>query len=162
MRSTGEVMGMDTDFALAFAKAQLGAGVELPRDGAVFISVRDEDKESMLAAARRLTETGFRIVATSGTARFLEEHGLHATKINKVLEGRPHVEDAIRNREIQLVVNTTAGAKAESDSKSLRRAALMQKVPYFTTMAGTYAASAAIAALTAGNLEVRPLQDYFR
>jgi carbamoyl-phosphate synthase large subunit len=162
MRSTGDVMGMDTDFALAFAKAQLGAGVELPRDGAVFISVRDEDKEGMLPAARRLTEAGFRIVATSGTARFLEDNGLKAAKINKVLEGRPHVEDAIRNREIQLVVNTTAGAKAESDSKSLRRAALMQKVPYFTTMAGTFAASEAIAALRAGNLEVRPLQDYFR
>ena len=162
MRSTGEVMGMDTDFALAFAKAQLGAGVELPRDGAVFISVRDEDKEGMLPAARRLTEAGFRIVATSGTARFLEDNGLKAAKINKVLEGRPHVEDAIRNREIQLVVNTTAGAKAKSDSKSLRRAALMQKVPYFTTMAGTFAASEAIAALRAGNLEVRPLQDYFR
>ncbi len=155
-------MGMDTDFALAFAKAQLGAGVELPRDGAVFISVRDEDKERVLPAACRLKETGFRIIATSGTARFLRDHGIEASKINKVLEGRPHVEDAIRNREIQLVVNTTAGAKAESDSKSLRRAALMQKVPYFTTMAGSTAASEAIAALTAGNLEVRPLQDYFR
>ncbi|MEO4041246.1 carbamoyl-phosphate synthase large subunit [Hoeflea sp. CAU 1731] len=161
MRSTGEVMGLDTDYALAFAKAQLGAGVELPRDGAVFISVRDEDKQFVLPAARRLAEIGFSIVATGGTARFLAENGVKATRINKVLEGRPHVEDAIRNREIQLVVNTTSGAKAMSDSKSLRRAALMQKVPYFTTMAGAQAAAEAIAALKAGNLEVRPLQSYF-
>jgi len=161
MRSTGEVMGLDTDYALAFAKSQLGAGVELPREGTVFISVRDEDKEGVLAAARTLQENGFHIVATSGTARFLKENGLAATKINKVMEGRPHGEDAIRNREIQLVINTTSGAKAISDSKSLRRAALMQKVPYYTTMAGAVAAVGAITALRAGNLEVKPLQLYF-
>ena len=161
MRSTGEVIGLDTDYALAFAKSQLGAGVELPRDGTVFISVRDEDKERVLPAARILKESGFGVMATGGTARFLIENGIEAARINKVLEGRPHVEDAIRNREIQLVINTTAGAKAMSDSKSLRRAALMQKVPYYTTMSGATAAARAIAALTAGNLEVKPLQDYF-
>ena len=161
MRSTGEVMGLDKDYALAFAKSQLGAGIELPREGTVFISVRDEDKQGVMAAARTLRENGFGIVATGGTARFLNENGIEATKINKVLEGRPHGEDAIRNREIQLVINTTAGAKAISDSKSLRRAALMQKVPYYTTMAGAVAAVGAITALKAGNLEVKPLQLYF-
>ncbi len=161
MRSTGEVIGLDTDYALAFAKAQLGAGVELPRDGTVFISVRDDDKERVLPAARILTGAGFSIMATGGTARYLEQNGIEATKINKVLEGRPHVEDAIRNRQIHLVINTTSGAKAMSDSKSLRRAALMQKIPYYTTMSGAKFAAKAIAALTAGNLEVKPLQAYF-
>ena len=161
MKSTGEVIGLDTDYALAFAKSQLGAGVELPRDGTVFISVRDDDKERVLPAARALRDSGFGIMATSGTARFLQENGIEAKRINKVLEGRPHVEDAIRNREIQLVINTTEGAKAMSDSKSLRRAALMQKIPYYTTMSGALSASKAISALTAGNLEVKPLQDYF-
>lgn len=161
MRSTGEVIGLDTDYALAFAKSQLGAGVDLPRDGTVFVSVRDEDKERVLPAIRILADIGFKVMATGGTARFLGEQGIVATKINKVLEGRPHVEDAIRNRQVQLVINTTDGNKAISDSKSLRRATLMQKVPYYTTMAGAEAAALAIKALKAGNLEVRPLQSYF-
>ncbi|MCJ7993466.1 carbamoyl-phosphate synthase large subunit [Rhizobium cremeum] len=161
MRSTGEVIGLDTDFALAFAKSQLGAGVELPREGTVFVSVRDEDKERVLPAVRLLTGIGFKVLATGGTQRFLAEHGIEAVKINKVLEGRPHIEDAIRNRQVQLVFNTTDGNKAISDSKSLRRAALMQKVPYYTTMAGALAAAQAIEALKKGQLEVRPLQSYF-
>ncbi|HCL65065.1 MAG TPA: carbamoyl phosphate synthase large subunit [Rhizobium sp.] len=161
MRSTGEVIGLDTDFALAFAKSQLGAGVELPRDGTVFVSVRDEDKVRVLPAIRLLTEIGFKVMATGGTQRFLAENGIEAVKINKVLEGRPHIEDAIRNRQVQLVVNTTDSNKAISDSKSLRRAALMQKVPYYTTMAGALAAAEAIQALKKGQLEVRPLQSYF-
>ncbi|MCM2291266.1 carbamoyl-phosphate synthase large subunit [Allorhizobium sp. BGMRC 0089] len=161
MRSTGEVIGLDTDFALAFAKSQLGAGVELPRDGAVFVSVRDEDKTRVLPAIRLLVEIGFKVLATGGTQRYLAEQGIEAVKINKVLEGRPHIEDAIRNRQVQLVINTTDGNKAISDSKSLRRAALMQKVPYYTTMAGALAAAEAIQALKKGQLEVRPLQSYF-
>ncbi len=161
MRSTGEVIGLDTDFALAFAKSQLGAGVELPRDGTVFVSVRDEDKERVLPAVRLLADIGFKVMATGGTQRFLAEKGIDAVKINKVLEGRPHIEDAIRNRQVQLVINTTDGNKAISDSKSLRRAALMQKVPYYTTMAGALAAAEAIRALKNGQLEVRPLQSYF-
>ncbi|MGR6468866.1 carbamoyl-phosphate synthase large subunit [Rhizobium sp. PAMB 3182] len=161
MRSTGEVIGLDTDFALAFAKSQLGAGVDLPRDGAVFISVRDEDKDRMLPAAKILSEIGFKVLATGGTQRYLAEKGIEAVKINKVLEGRPHIEDAIRNRQVQLVINTTDGNKAISDSKSLRRAALMQKVPYYTTLSGAQAAAEAIRALKAGNLEVRSLQSYF-
>ncbi|WP_336056916.1 carbamoyl-phosphate synthase large subunit [Nitratireductor sp. CH_MIT9313-5] len=161
MKSTGEVMGLDRDYALAFAKAQLGAGVDLPRSGTVFVAVRDDDKPRVLPAVKRLAELGFKVMATSGTARFLRENGVEAEKINKVLEGRPHVEDAIRNRQIQLVFNTTDGQKAVSDSKSLRRATLMQKVPYYTTMAGAEAVAEAIAALKAGSLEVRPLQGYF-
>ncbi|EFF2235281.1 carbamoyl phosphate synthase large subunit, partial [Escherichia coli] len=161
MKSTGEVMGLDTDFALAFAKAQLGAGVDLPRSGTVFVAVRDEDKQPILASVKKLADLGFKVLATSGTARFLNEHGVPAEKINKVLEGRPHIEDAIRNRQVQLVFNTTDGQKAVSDSKSLRRATLMQKVPYYTTLAGMAAAAEAIAALKAGSLEVRRLQDYF-
>jgi carbamoyl-phosphate synthase large subunit len=161
MRSTGEVIGLDTDFALAFAKSQLGAGVDLPRDGAVFISVRDEDKDRMLPAAKILSEIGFKVLATGGTQRYLAEKGIEAIKINKVLEGRPHIEDAIRNRQVQLVINTTDGNKAISDSKSLRRAALMQKVPYYTTLSGAQAAAEAIRALKAGNLEVKSLQSYF-
>ena len=161
MKSTGEVMGLDTDFALAFAKSQLGAGVDLPRSGTLFVSVRDEDKAKVLPSVKRLAELGFRVLATSGTARYLSEHGVEAQKINKVLEGRPHIEDAIRNRQVQIVFNTTDGQKAVSDSKSLRRATLMQKVPYYTTMAGAAAVAEAIAALKAGSLEVRPLQGYF-
>ncbi|HEV7251756.1 MAG TPA: carbamoyl-phosphate synthase large subunit [Mesorhizobium sp.] len=161
MRSTGEVMGLDRDYALAFAKSQLGANVDLPRSGTLFVSVRDPDKPRVLPAVKRLADLGFKVLATSGTARFLREHGIAAEKINKVLEGRPHIEDAIRNRQVQIVFNTTDGQKAMSDSKSLRRATLMQKVPYYTTLAGAQAVAEAIAALKAGNLEVRPLQEYF-
>ncbi len=161
MKSTGEVMGLDTDYALAFAKAQLGAGVDLPREGTLFVSVRDDDKARVLPAVKRLSDAGWHVLATGGTARFLRENGIKAEKINKVLEGRPHIEDAIRNRQVQLVFNSTDGQKAMSDSKSLRRATLMQKVPYYTTMAGAEAAAEAIVALKAGSLEVRPLQSYF-
>ena len=161
MKSTGEVMGLDADFALAFAKSQLGAGVDLPRSGTLFVSVRDEDKAKVLPSVKRLADLGFRVLATGGTQRFLAENGVAAEKINKVLEGRPHIEDAIRNRQVHLVFNTTDSQKAVSDSKSLRRATLMHKVPYFTTMAGAAAAAEAIAALKAGSLEVRPLQAYF-
>ncbi|MCV3243014.1 carbamoyl-phosphate synthase large subunit [Mesorhizobium sp. ZC-5] len=161
MKSTGEVMGLDYDYALAFAKSQLGAGVDLPRTGTLFVSVRDEDKQGVLPAVQRLAALGFKVLATGGTQRFLAEHGIDAQKINKVLEGRPHIEDAIRNRQVQIVFNTTDGQKALSDSKSLRRATLMQKVPYYTTLAGMAAVAEAIAALKAGSLEVRPLQEYF-
>ena len=161
MRSTGEVMGLDYDYALAFAKSQLGAGVDLPREGTLFVSVRDEDKPGVLPAVQRLAGLGFKVLATGGTQRFLAERGIDAEKVNKVLEGRPHIEDAIRNRQVQIVFNTTDGQKAVSDSKSLRRATLMQRVPYYTTLSGAAAVAEAIAALRAGSLEVRPLQEYF-
>ncbi len=161
MRSTGEVMGLDRDHALAFAKSQLGAGTAVPSSGTAFISVRDSDKPRILGAARNLADLGFRIVATSGTQRFLSENGITCSRVNKVLEGRPHVVDLIKNGEVDLVINTTEGAKAIEDLRSLRRAALIGKVPYYTTLAGALAAVRAIAALKAGALEVRPLQAYF-
>ncbi|WP_208440408.1 carbamoyl-phosphate synthase large subunit [Bartonella raoultii] len=161
MRSTGEVMGLDYEFALAFAKAQLGAGVKLPKEGTLFVSVRDEDKKRILNPVKRLTELGFSVVATSGTQKFLTEHHIESKKINKVLEGHPHIEDAIRNRQIQLIFNTTSTPSAISDSKSLRYAALMQNVPYYTTIAGAEAVVEAIKALKKKSLEVRSLQSYF-
>ncbi|WP_374633211.1 carbamoyl-phosphate synthase large subunit [Ferrovibrio sp.] len=161
MKSTGEVMGIDRDFGMAFAKAQLAAGTILPVKGAVFISVRDGDKPALVEAARRLTEMGLEIVATSGTARFFSEHGIPARSVNKVMEGRPHIVDSMKNGEIQLVFNTSEGAASIRDSFDLRRTALMNKIPYFTTVAGAKAAVRAIEALRAGSLAVAPLQAYF-
>jgi len=158
MRSTGEVMGMDESFGRAFAKSQIGAGLKLPKAGKVFISVRDADKDDAIEPARALVAMGFEVLATSGTAKVLEAAGLPVKPINKVLEGRPHVVDAIKNGEVQLVFNTTQGTRAISDSASIRRTALTMKVPYYTTMAGAAAATEAIAALRAGTLDVRPLQ----
>ena len=162
MRSTGEVMGLDHSFAVAFAKSQLGGGTKVPTAGTAFISVRDSDKERILNAAKMLVGEGFKLVATGGTQRYFVEHGLECEKINKVLEGRPHIVDAIKNGEIQLVINTTDGAQALSDSRSLRRAALMHKVPYYTTLAGGKAAAEAIKAYRSGALTVAPLQDYLK
>lgn len=161
MRSTGEVIGLDTGFGVAFAKSQLGGGTSVPKQGNVFVSVRDSHKSRIVPTMKLLAELGFKIVATSGTQRFLEEHGIEASKINKVLEGRPHVVDAIKNGDIQLVFNTTEGKQALMDSRSLRRAALLHKVPYYTTLAGAVAAAQGIKAYQAGDLEVRALQDYF-
>jgi carbamoyl-phosphate synthase large subunit len=161
MRSTGEVMGLDYNYAVAFAKSQLGAGSALPTAGTVFVSMRDADKEGIVESMRRLEALGFKIIATSGTQRYLAEQGITCAKINKVLEGRPHIVDAIKNGEVQLVFNTTEGARALGDSRSMRRAALLQKVPYYTTLAGAVAASLGIEAYKTGTLEVRPLQAYF-
>jgi carbamoyl-phosphate synthase large subunit len=146
---------------VAFAKSQLGSGTNVPKTGTVFVSVRDSDKARILPAVRILSDLGFRILATGGTQRFLEESGVKAARMNKVLEGRPHVVDAIKNGDIQLVFNTTEGAGALSDSRSLRRAALLHKVPYYTTLAGAVAAAEGIKAYQGGDLEVRALQEYF-
>jgi carbamoyl-phosphate synthase large subunit len=161
MRSTGEVIGLDRGFGVAFAKSQLGSGTDVPRSGTVFVSVRDIDKARILPAVEMLSDLGFRILATSGTQRFLEDRGVHSARINKVLEGRPHIVDAIKNGDIQIVFNTTEGAGALCDSRSLRRAALLHKVPYYTTLAGAMAAAEGIKAYLGGDLEVRALQDYF-
>ncbi len=161
MRSTGEVIGLDLSFAAAFAKSQLGAGARAPKGGAVFVSVRDADKQRVIAPIQILAALGFHIQATGGTARFLVENGIPTQKINKVSEGRPHIVDAIKNGSIQLVFNTTEGAQALADSRSLRRAALLHKVPYYTTLAGAIAAAQGIKAYMSGDLEVRALQDYF-
>jgi carbamoyl-phosphate synthase large subunit len=161
MRSTGEVMGLDRDYAVAFAKSQLGSGTPVPTGGTVFVSVRDADKARIVPTMRLLVELGFSVIATSGTQRFLVEQGVPAAKINKVLEGRPHIVDAIANGEVQLLFNTTDGPQALADSRSLRRAALLRKVPYYTTLAGAVAATQGIRAYLGGDLEVRPLQSYF-
>ncbi|WP_341914055.1 carbamoyl-phosphate synthase large subunit [Ferrovibrio terrae] len=161
MKSTGEVMGIDHDFGTAFAKAQLAAGTVLPLKGSVFISVRDGDKPGLVDAARRLVSMGFEVVATAGTARFFEEHGIAVKRVNKVMEGRPHVVDAMKNGDINLVFNTSEGSASIRDSFDLRRTALMNKIPYFTTIAGAKAAVRAIEALRSGSLAVTPLQAYF-
>jgi carbamoyl-phosphate synthase large subunit len=161
MKSTGEVMGLDRDFGRAFAKAQLGAGVDLPVAGTVFVSVRDHDKHAVLGPARDLLDMGFRLIATRGTAEFLSEQGLAVDRVNKVLEGSPHIVDAIIDGEVQLVVNTTEGAKSIEDSFSLRRTALTTGIPYYTTIAGARATVRAIQALKNGSLEVAALQSYF-
>ena len=161
MRSTGEAMGLDRDYPIAFAKSQLGSGVLVPASGTVFVSIRDGDKPKIVEAVKRLERLGFRVIATSGTQRYLAAAGIECAKVNKVLEGRPHIVDAIKNGEVQLVFNTTEGAQALSDSRSLRRAALLHKVPYYTTIAGAVAVSLGIEAYRAGSLEVRPLQSYF-
>jgi carbamoyl-phosphate synthase large subunit len=160
MRSTGEVMGIDRDFPMAFAKAQLGAGTKLPSTGKAFISVKDSDKKVALDVAKKLREEGFGIVATPGTAKFFNENGVQAEQVNKVGQGRPHCVDAITTGEYALVINTTVGSQAIKDSFSIRRAALVKDVPYFTTMAAARAAAAAIGALKRGALDVRALQEY--
>jgi carbamoyl-phosphate synthase large subunit len=161
MRSTGEVMGLDRDYAVAFAKSQLGGGTKVPTQGTLFVSVRDEDKARIIDAVTLLSGLGFSILATDGTQRFLAANGVTARRINKVLEGRPHIVDAIKNGEVHLVFNTTEGAQALTDSRSLRRAALLHKVPYYTTLSGAVAAAQGINAYKGGDLEVRALQSYF-
>ncbi|HEX4077824.1 MAG TPA: carbamoyl-phosphate synthase large subunit [Rhizomicrobium sp.] len=160
MRSTGEVMGLDTSFGRAFAKSQIGAGAKLPRGGTAFVSVKETDKPGAVEPARQLIAMGFEVIATRGTAKFLQAAGLEVRIVNKVLEGRPHIVDALKNGEVQLVFNTTEGRQSLADSLSIRRTALQMKVPYYTTMAGAAAAVEAIAALREGALDVRPLQSY--
>ncbi len=162
MKSTGEVMGLDSSFERAFAKSQLGAGVILPQAGTAFLSVKDPDKRGVAALARRLIEMGFTLLATRGTAARIREAGLAVTVVNKVLEGRPHCVDAILSRQVQLVINTASGPQAIADSFAIRRGALTHGVPHYTTMAGARAAVHAIASLRTGPLEVAPLQSYFR
>jgi carbamoyl-phosphate synthase large subunit len=161
MKSTGEVMGLDVSFERAFLKSQLGAGVKLPESGTAFISVKESDKGAAVTLARRLAEMGFRVVATRGTAARIRDAGFACEVVNKVLEGRPHCVDAIKSGDIQLVINTTGGGQSVSDSFDIRRSALTQGVPHYTTLAGARAAVHAIAALRAGTLDVAPLQAYF-
>jgi carbamoyl-phosphate synthase large subunit len=160
MKSTGEVMGIDESFAMAFAKSQLAGGTLLPTRGKVFLSVRDHDKGALVPVARQLLESGFSLIATRGTAAYLHNGGFAAETINKVLEGSPHIVDAIRAGEIAAVMNTTEGASSVSDSFSIRRSALECRVPYFTTLAGAAAAAEGIARLCQGLLTVKPLQEY--
>ncbi|MBA3811514.1 MAG: carbamoyl-phosphate synthase large subunit, partial [Caulobacteraceae bacterium] len=169
MRSTGEVMGLDwrrpgedlgPAFARAFAKSQLAGGTIVPTSGGAFVSVKDADKSWIVEPVRLLVARGFRILATGGTHRYLTELGLDVDPVKKVLDGRPHIVDAMKNREVQIVFNTTEGRQSLEDSFSLRRAALMMKIPYYTTTAGALAAARAIGARAKGTLEVRSLQSY--
>ncbi len=161
MRSTGEVMGIDVNFAKARAKSLIGVGAHMPETGCVFISLKDADKPEMAGAARRLLEMGFTIIATSGTADYLRAQGLDIERVNKVLEGRPHIVDVLKNGAVDLIFNTTEGAQAVKDSRSIRVTALAQKIPCITTAAGARAAVQAIEALRAGGVEVASLQSYF-
>jgi carbamoyl-phosphate synthase large subunit len=160
MKSTGEVMGLDTDFGRAFAKSQIGGGTKLPLSGTVFISVKDADKPAAPGPAAQLIAMGFDIVATRGTAKWLQAAGLPVRIINKVMEGRPHIVDEMKNGDISLVFNTTDGAQALSDSASIRKTALQMKIPYCTTIAAAAAVTLAIHSLKSGSLEVAPLQSY--
>jgi carbamoyl-phosphate synthase large subunit len=162
MKSTGEVMGIDQSFGLAFAKSQLAAGMDLPLSGTVFISVKDQDKKIILSTAQKLSHLGFKIIATSGTSRFLEQAGLPNQQVNKVREGRPHIVDLMKNGEIQLVINTTIGSKSVSESCSIRQTALIHRIPYTTTVAGARATAEAIEALEQKKLSVRTIQEYHR
>ncbi|MFH1157391.1 MAG: carbamoyl-phosphate synthase large subunit [Pseudomonadota bacterium] len=163
MKSTGEVMGIDRDFRRALAKARIGADSKLPLSGTVFISVRDSDKNAIIPLAARLSDMGFRIVATGGTARHLVEAGIRAHKVNKVHEGQPHVVDAMINGDIDLMLNTTEGPQAVADSFNLRRAALQNKITYYTTISGAKAAVDAIVALRQTEpFDVKTLQEYLK
>ncbi|WP_277970900.1 carbamoyl-phosphate synthase large subunit [Sphingomonas echinoides] len=161
MKSTGEVMGIDPDFTLAFAKSQLGAGTILPKAGAVFVSVKDTDKPVILPGVRALAEHGFTIVATGGTADYLAGQGVPVERVNKVAQGRPHIVDRIKDGGIALIFNTTEGWQSLKDSQPIRASALQLKIPYFTTAPASVEAAQAIVALSTRSLEVRPLQSYY-
>jgi carbamoyl-phosphate synthase large subunit len=160
MKSTGEVMGIDNSFGIAFAKAQLGSGMRLPRNGRVFISVRDEDKASVTLIAKKLHRIGFEIVATRGTAAYCDAHGVSAGVVKKIQEGSPNIGDQIKNGEVAMVINTPEDARSHADSYSIRRFALDYQVPYFTTIAGAEAAAEGIEYLKQHEFEVKALQDY--
>ena len=161
MRSTGEVMGRDTNFERAFFKAQLGAGIELPKKGNVFISIRDNDKsQKLIETVKALTKLGFVIIATKGTAGYLAKNNLKSISINKVHEGRPNIVDMMKNKEIDLVMNTTEGTQAIEDSRSMRAVCLSDRIPYYTTLAASAAVAIAIQKWHEGEIGVKSLQDY--
>ncbi len=160
MRSTGEVMGIDSSFGLAFAKSQLAVGQKLPLSGTVFISVKDKDKKASQGIAAMLHDAGFKIVATGGTSAFLLNHGIPNQQVNKVRQGRPHIVDMIKNGEIDLIINTTSNKKAISESCSIRRAALAFDIPYSTTIAGAKATALAIKSMIEGEFGVKTIQEY--
>ena len=162
MKSTGEAMGIDRDFPRAFAKSQLSAGSTIPKSGAVFVSVKESDKPAITPAMRELISLGFSVIATRGTAKYLSEQGIEVSVVNKVREGRPHIVDMLKDGKIALVINTTEGGQSVTDSFSIRRTALLGKIPYYTTIAGAKAIASAISAInTGGGLDVRSIQSYF-
>ncbi|RLC14953.1 MAG: carbamoyl phosphate synthase large subunit, partial [Deltaproteobacteria bacterium] len=162
MKSTGEVMGIDKDLGAAVAKSQLAAGQKLPTEGTVFISVQDKDKKAALPVASNFHEMGFTIMATKGTCMFLEDNGVPAKLVKKVSAGRPHVVDAVKNNEIQLILNTGASSQTKQDGYEIRHAAIQYKIPYATTTDGTKAICSAIQALKKEELSVNPIQNYHK
>ncbi|HXY55672.1 MAG TPA: carbamoyl-phosphate synthase large subunit [Nitrospirota bacterium] len=162
MKSTGEVMGIDTDFGMSFAKSQMAAGNPMPVSGRVFLSVKDKDKAGLLEVAQGLEKAGFSIVATRGTAEYLRKRGITVETVNKVTEGRPHIVDQIKDRQVDFVINTVHGAEAQKDSYSIRRTTLMKGVPYFTTLSAAKAAVRGIAAIMKNHLQVKSIQEYHR
>ena len=160
MKSTGEVMGIDTDFGAAYAKAQLAAGQRLPLSGTAFISVMDSDKPAIVGVARTFARMGFSLMTTGGTHAFLRDHGIESRQVHKLEQGRPNVEDAIKNGQIHLVINTGTGDTPSKDGYVIRRNALKFGIPYVTTTAGALAAAKAVAALKSKALGVRCLQEY--
>ena len=161
MRSTGEDMGIDTDFDAAFSKALIGGGIKLPKSGTVFVSVKDSDKGHIVPAVEAVLALGFKVIATGGTATYLQEQGLDVERVNKVAQGRPHIVDRITDGEVQLVFNTTEGWQSLKDSYSIRATALQRKVPYFTTAAASLAVARSLGELRGRKLEVRSLQSYY-
>jgi len=161
MKSTGEVMGIDKELGMAFAKAQFAAGQPIPESGNVLISVRDNDKEHILPTAKKLRELGFTIMATRNTALFFTEQGLECRQINKISEGRPHILDSVQDKKIQWIINTSMGTRTTEDSYTIRRSALDYHIPYTTTTSGAQAMTMAIETLQKKNMEVKALQEYF-
>ena len=161
MKSTGEVMGIDSELDKAFCKSQIAAGNPLPSEGVAFISVKDEDKnENVVQIARKLSELGFELICTNGTSKFLTENGINNRKVNKVSEGRPDITDHLKNHDVQFLINTTFGEKEIAQSYSIRRNALIYNVPYFTTIAGAKAGVGAIESIKKKGLDVKAIQDY--
>ncbi|MCX7966367.1 MAG: hypothetical protein N2596_07070, partial [Syntrophorhabdaceae bacterium] len=154
-------MGTDCDFGRAFAKSQIAAGYLLPKKGTVFVSVNDDDKFHVLQALKILSECGLDIIATKGTAQFLNKHGISAKTVKKMTEGRPNAVDKIKNKEIAMIINIPKGAKSVKDSYYIRRAALIYNIPYFTTVAGAKAAAYAIQTLTKDELHVTAIQEHY-
>jgi carbamoyl-phosphate synthase large subunit len=160
MRSTGEVMGIDKKLGYAFVKAYLAAGIKLPKSGSVFLSVRNPHKRAIIAEARTLATLGYTLIATDGTYRTLKTAGIEVQRVNKVHEGRPHIVDMIKNREIELILNTPYGKQQRVDDSSIRSVAVMASIPCITTLAGISATVSALTALHEADFEVAPLQEY--
>jgi carbamoyl-phosphate synthase large subunit len=162
MKSTGEVMGIDMDFGMSFAKSQIAAGNPMPVSGRVFLSVKDKDKPGLLEVAQGLERMGFSLVATRGTADYLRKRGITVESVNKVTEGRPHIVDQITDMQVDFVINTVHGAQSQKDSYSIRRTTLMKGIPYFTTISAAKAAVRGIAAIKKNFLQVKTIQEYHR
>ncbi len=160
MKSTGEVMGIDTEFGMSFAKSQIAAGNPMPVSGKVFLSVKDKDKAGLLSVAQGLEKMGFALVATRGTADYLSKRGVKVETVNKVTEGRPHIVDQITDMQVDFVINTVHGAQSQKDSYSIRRTTLMKGIPYFTTISAAKAAVRGIAAIKKNHLQVKSIQEY--